>query len=258
MKLYITSCATLLVISSLETVESRLTSRKENTKDKLIKQVQEETKDEEVVPSLADEDVGFWGRVLQDDMSMMGPPEDLCADVTCDNPIEGCDPFDGICKPKDAAVPCIAIIDESDNFSDADIAAKWANFRELYPDRPFCLLQPLNSASSRLYIPPSFLSDSRTTFAQVSRDDLGGASEIQPSPSDWFGICGFGVYEGSDIDFIGKFLDTSGSMTLNTVRASNDLFDTNVSNAGLAIREVFNTREDWITPFVTTLVPGNV
>jgi len=73
---------------------------------------------------------------------------DLCANVTCENPIEGCDPFDGNCKPKDSAVPCIAIIDESDNFSDADIEAKWANFRDQYPDRPFCLLQPLYSSYS--------------------------------------------------------------------------------------------------------------
>jgi len=192
------------------------------------------------------------------DTGTVDPPfVDLCAGVSCENPvIEGCDPFDGICKPKDAAVPCIAIIDESDNFSDANIEAKWATFRTTYPDRPFCLLQPLDSALSRLYLPPSFLSDSRTTFAQVSRDDLGPASEIQPSPSDWFGICGFGVYEGSDIDFIGKFLDTSGSMNETTVQASNSMFDQKVSAASLTIEEVFNEDEDWITPFLTTLVPG--
>lgn len=205
--------------------------------------------------SLLAEDAEYWDRVLQKQMSVQ-VPVDRCANVTCENPIEGCDPFDGVCKPIDAVVPCIAIIDESDNFSDAIIEEKWISFREDYPDRPFCLLQPLNSASSTLYIPPSFLSDPRTTFAQVSRDDLGAASEIQPSPSDWFNICGFAVYQGSDIDFIGKFLDTSGSMTLTTVRASNDLFDQNVSNAGLTNQDVFNTGEDWITPFVTTLVPG--
>jgi hypothetical protein len=192
--------------------------------------------------------------VAVSDMNVTGPPEDLCANVTCDNPIDGCDPFDGICKPKDAAVPCIAIIDESSQ-SDSYIESQWAEFRTEYPDRPFCLLQPLNSASSRLYIPPSFLSDFRTTFAQVSRDNLGASSEIQPSPSDWFNICGFGVYEGSDIDFIGKFLDTSGSMSLSTVQASNDLFDENVNSTGLTIQEVFNGIEDWITPFLTTLVP---
>lgn len=29
------------------------------------------------------------------------PKQELCADVTCDNPAEVCDPVDGICKPGD-------------------------------------------------------------------------------------------------------------------------------------------------------------
>lgn len=244
MKLHSLFFVAILVLSSFDMVQARISSKRK---------AYAETNKEDESPSLFAEDSDYWGRVLQQDMSV---PVDRCADVTCENPIEGCDPFDGICKPIDAVVPCIAIIDESDNFSDDTIEALWTNFRQVYPDRPFCLLQPLNSASSRLYIPPSFLSDPRTTFAQVSRDNLGAASEIQPSPSNWFNICGFDIYQGSDIDFIGKFLDTSGSMTLTTVFASNDLFDQNVSNAGLTNRDVFNSREDWITPFVTTLVPG--
>jgi hypothetical protein len=244
MKLHSLFYASILVVSSFVMVQARTQSNNKVA----------ETNKEDVSPSLVAEDAEYWDRILQQDMSVQ-VPLDRCADITCENPIEGCDPFDGICKPIDAVVPCIAIIDES-SVSNATIEALWTNFRQVYPDRPFCLLQPLNSASSTLYIPPSFLSDPRTTFAQVSRDDAGAASEIQPSPSDWFNICGFAVYQGSDIDFIGKFLDTSGSMTLATVFASNDLFDQTVSNAGLTNRDVFNTREDWITPFVTTLVPG--
>ena len=185
-----------------------------------------------------------------------GPPDaDLCADVTCTNPVEGCDPFDGSCKQIDLIVPCIAIIDEADTASTTTIEARWNNFRASYPDRPFCLLQPLNSGSSFLHLPANFVNDPRTIFAQVSRDNLGSSSEIQPVPSDWFEICDFDLYQGTGVDFIGKFLDTSGSMSLSTVQASNTLFDSRVAAAGLEIREVFNSNEDWITPFLTALVP---
>ncbi len=179
---------------------------------------------------------------------------DRCANVTCTNPIEGCDPFDGECKLIDAVVPCIAVIDESDNFSDLVIEQKWENFRAQYPDRPFCLLRPLYDG--RLYLPPAFVNDTRTIFADVSRDDL-GTSSIIPGPSDWFSICGFSVYQGSDIEYIGNFIDTSGSMVLATVAESNALFLEKANNANLSIRQVDNTLEDWITPFITTLVPSS-
>ena len=179
-----------------------------------------------------------------------------CANVNCTNPIEGCDPLDGQCKPIDAAVPCIAIVDESSQ-PDNYISGLWDTFRAQYPDRPFCLLRPLSgSVSDRLYLPPSFINDPRTTYANVSRDGLGDQSVI-PGISDWFNICGLGIYQGSDIQYIGEFLDTSGSMRLSTVAASNDLFLANVRGANLQIREVFNGFEDWITPFLTTLVPSS-
>lgn len=204
----------------------------------------------------------FWSRFLEE-RSSMAPPAieppasvDRCANVTCTNPVEGCDPFDGQCKPIDAIVPCIAIIDES-SVSDFNVEQQWRNFRTQYPDRPFCLLRPLSKDYlDELYLPPAFVNDTRTTFADVSRDDLGDQSII-PGPSDWFTICGFGVYMGSDVEFIGKFLDTSGSMTRFTVADSENLFLEKVSNSNLVIREVFNGQEDWITPFLTTLVPSS-
>ncbi|KAG7351336.1 hypothetical protein IV203_010696 [Nitzschia inconspicua] len=181
-----------------------------------------------------------------------------CEDVDCTNPEERCDPLDGVCKLLDSIVPCIAIIDESDNFPDSHFDTQWATFRTDYPDRPFCLLRPTSSSTfDRLYLPPAFLNDTRVTFAEVSRDDLGANSPIQPVPTDWFSICGFGIYNGTTVEFIGMFLDTSGSMDQRTVSGSLALFEQNVAIAGLTIEPVFNTREDWITPFLTTLVPSN-
>ncbi|KAG7354438.1 hypothetical protein IV203_003794 [Nitzschia inconspicua] len=185
-------------------------------------------------------------------------PPRRCEDVDCTNLEERCDPLDGVCKLLDSIVPCIAIIDESDNFPDSHFDAQWTTFRADYPDRPFCLLRPIRDNSlDRLYLPPPFLNDTRVTYAEVSRDDLGTNSLIQPVPTDWFSICGFSIYNGTTVEFIGMFLDTSGSMTESTVSESLALFEENAADAGLTIEQVFNTREDWITPFLTTLVPSS-
>mmetsp|Transcript_21971 Transcript_21971/g.40974 ORF Transcript_21971/g.40974 Transcript_21971/m.40974 type:complete len:230 (-) Transcript_21971:240-929(-) len=208
---------------------------------------------------LVDEENVYWSRLLQETGFSL-PQVDLCADVTCENPIEGCDPFDGLCKTIDGVVPCIAIIDETDGFgTPAVVDEAWDTFRTRFPDRPFCLLRPVNNEYlsdpyGGFYLPPSFLNDPRVAFFNVSRDDEGMDSFV-PGPSDWFDLCGFSLYEGSDVAYIGKFLDVSGSMTLSTVAPSNDLFDASVANAGLEIREVFNSEENWIEPFLTTLVP---
>lgn len=186
-------------------------------------------------------------------------PLPRCEDVDCTNPEERCDPLDGVCKLLDSIVPCIAVIDESDNFPDSHFDTQWATFRTDYPDRPFCLLRPLDplSAQPRLYVPPAFLNDTRTIYANVSRDNEGVNSFVQPVPSDWFSLCGFGIYNESTIEFVGRFVDVSGSMTAVTVSESLALFDRNVASAGLTIRVVSNTQEDWITPFLTTLVPSS-
>lgn len=212
---------------------------------------------DEAMPGVANlaetiEDAEFWGRFLAEQSSM--PLEvDRCADVSCTNPMEGCDPFDGKCKLIDGIVPCVAIIDESSQ-SDSFIDARWAEFRDQFPFRPFCLLRPLDPLS-RLYLPPAFVNDTRTIFANVSRDDLGLESVVQ-GPSDWFTICELGVYEKSGIDFIGRFLDVSGSMDLQTVFESDAIFQEKVRNANINIKVVQNIDEDWITPFLTTLVPS--
>jgi len=92
----------------------------------------------------------------------------------------------------------------------------------------------------------------RTLRDSVNRDGGDTAQE-----SDWFSSCNLGLLSPANVDFIGFFLDTSGSMTEATVSASLTKFRADVMAAGLTISEVFNGEEDWITPFDTTLAPGS-
>lgn len=180
---------------------------------------------------------------------------DACDPITgCSNTAvvcpegEACDRVTGACVAIDDVRPCIAVIDESDNYSDADIDQFWQQFRTAYPLRPFCLLQPLNPSYSGLHLPvtPDFSSDPRVVFAIVNRDNGDPALA-----SDWFTACGYDTLV--NIDFIGLFVDNSGSMTIGTVQASLDLLDTTLTTAGLTYCSVYDGSENWITPFTTSL-----
>jgi hypothetical protein len=86
----------------------------------------------------------------------------------------------------------------------------------------------------------------RTIAKTVSRDNGNVASA-----SDWFTLC------ESSIGFVGLFIDTSGSMTLSTVTASYNKFVADLEREALAYAQVFNRAEDFIVPFLTTLVPSS-
>jgi hypothetical protein len=160
---------------------------------------------------------------------------------------ENCDPFDGKCKPSESLRPCIAVIDESD-MPNATVNSKWSSFRASFPDRPFCLLRPIKSYFLNLPTKPDFLSDPRTIYSNVTRDE--GDPLLT---SDWFTICGISVLNSTGVDFVGLFIDESGSMNISTVRASYEKFLGDLTAANLSHCTVTNRFEDWITPFSTTL-----
>ena len=169
--------------------------------------------------------------------------------VTCsDN--EACDTIDGLCKNIDSLRPCIAVIDESDSFTDDYMNANWLSFRTQFPTRPFCLLQPVDPDSDYLYFPtnPDFLMDPRVTFAVVHRDDGDVTYEM-----DWLQLCGYTDIASTGVDFISFFIDESGSMDRTTVAASLLKFTNELMVANLTYCLVFDTTEDWITPFNTVL-----
>ena len=79
---------------------------------------------------------------------------------------------------------------------------------------------------------------------------LGSDNGPDRTPSDWFDIVGI---ETGTITKLALFVDISGSMTLNTVRASYNKFIGTCTAAGITVREESNQNEDWIEPFTGIL-----
>ena len=173
-------------------------------------------------------------------------------DVIC---YEGftCDPTGGVCKINDQQIPCVAVIDEDDGFGYGSEQEKaWADFRNLYPNRPFCLLIP--NPESKIAMPDNFRNDDRAIWAGgVTRD--GGDPNMA---MNWFNMCGLNLYKDTDVKFVGLFIDDSGSMKEYQVAASRDLFVNKLKAEGIEVKKVVNSAENWIEPFMTTLVdePG--
>lgn len=172
--------------------------------------------------------------------------------VSC-SPGLSCDPMDGLCKSDDQLIPCVAVIDEDDNFYGRQ-TAKWNEFRTLYPNRPFCLLVP--NPEGDIGVPAEFLSDPNTMVQYDIVRDFGDVSQVE----DWVRLCGLDKYAGTNnkVGWVGLFIDDSGSMWEYEVAASRDLFYESLASAGIQVKKVVNGDENWIEPFLTTLVPEAV
>lgn len=144
---------------------------------------------------------------------------------------------------------CIAVIDEVSP-SAAQIQATYNEFRRKWPDRDLYLLWPKNTdrnAVDVLKIPQGWspaLGDYGPTV--VNRD--GGNTTKR---SDWYSLVGMDrLPDGAPIAL---FVDKSGSMTLNTVRASYDLFVQKCETRKFRLVTTFNGGENWIAPFIPKL-----
>ena len=146
--------------------------------------------------------------------------------------------------------PCIAVIDESDNFTDEQINALWKMFRATYPFRPFCLLIPDDPQFSSFFLPtdPSFVNDTRAVSAYVNQDD--GDPTLA---SNWLDECGFKNLATSGVGYVGLFVDESGSMNRYTVMASLMMLFQDLDAINVTYCTVVNGEENWITPFNTQL-----
>ena len=173
----------------------------------------------------------------------------------CD-PGQSCDPLDGDCKDYDDLVPCVPVIDEDSSFTyyppKKDQAELWDDFKAAYPSRPFCLLVIEEGADGTVKpLPLNFTSDPYVTYKfNVTRD--GGNAALA---ENWVDFCGLGSYTKANVQFIGMFIDNSGSMTVSDVQASTSLFLSNLSAKGIEVKPVNNAHENWIYPFMTELVP---
>ena len=135
----------------------------------------------------------------------------------------------------------VAVIDEDDAQGPTTMTAQWTSFRTDYPDRCFHLLEPYlsnysnrsnpNGIGSSIVIPTAFINElsAGTTFhSRVNRD--GGSTA---SRSDWWDLIGADVLPSGAK--IGLCIDNSGSMNVNTVTSSLNLFKQKAAAAGVTI-----------------------
>ena len=169
-----------------------------------------------------------------------------------------------------ARTQCISIIDESlgnqarNNYnsnpppapypqsvssSTQAIANDWTRFRDLYPDREFWLLQPGRSFPDLLR-PASYINDPLTNTFTVNRDNGSVANR-----SDWFAICN--LQNQPPGAYVAVWLDVSGSMVLNTVRASYDYFFERCDAAGInVVLTVSDAGERWSADHAVDFPPS--
>jgi hypothetical protein len=150
-----------------------------------------------------------------------------------------------------ATVTCITVIDEAENSVASSLVLNdWNNFRLVYPNRIFYVLDP--GGGSFGYIPPTFQNDSQAFGPIAVNRDNGNTANT----SNWFNICGLNNADPGSV--VSLAVDTSGSMTLATVQASYNQFITACANAQFVV--VVNTtfpNERWIPPH-NIAVPPNI
>jgi len=148
-------------------------------------------------------------------------------------------------------VQCISVIDESSPAA-STTRQDWLTFRNNYPNREFWLLQPAGSSwtKANLNVPAEFDADPYAHYALVNRDN-----NVAGNRSDWFAICNLGSLPAGSI--ISVAIDTSGSMTLNTVRASYDYFLQRCAAAGIEIvLDTTYSDERWVPPHNKDIPPS--
>ena len=132
----------------------------------------------------------------------------------------------------------VSVIDEDSSFYSPPANTVWNSFRGSYPDRCFHLLGP-GTPVSATSLKTGQLSYNGVSWAdevtagtafryQVNRD-----GETTDGRSDWWDLIGADVLpSGAKIALC---IDNSGSMTVNTVQASLDLFEQKAAAAGVTI-----------------------
>jgi hypothetical protein len=134
--------------------------------------------------------------------------------------------------------------------SAAQIQATYNEFRRKWPDRDLYLLWPKNGSGNAidvLKIPQGWSPTLGDYGPTVVARDGGNATKR----SDWYNLVGMDrLPDGAPVAL---FVDKSGSMTLNTVRASYDLFVQKCNTRRFRLVTTFNGGENWIAPFIPKL-----
>jgi hypothetical protein len=99
-----------------------------------------------------------------------------------------------------------------------------------------------------MQVPSAFLTDlNARVIYNVVRDN-----GVVGDAMDWYTMCGLSAYY---VDWVGLFIDNSGSMSESNVAASRDLLYSTLASNNISVQKVVNSNENWILPFMTTLVP---
>lgn len=138
---------------------------------------------------------------------------------------------------------CIAVINETSQ-SAATIQTSYDNLRLWYPNYKIYLLQPgTNYGPSALKIPAGW-SVTNGDYGPITVNIDNGNPALR---SDWYAICNLDqLPAGSKV---GIFLDNSGSLGTQDVKASYDYLLQRLAAKGMTQSTVVNTDENWITPF---------
>jgi hypothetical protein len=144
-------------------------------------------------------------------------------------------------------VMCISVMDENNNVT---TDKQWRAFQKAFPNRDFCLLQPVPSTFGDLYVPRKFRMINKLIYHQVNRP------YNDPSQADdWYNFCNLDKSKAKGLRKVILFVDHSGSMDPSVVKASLNLFvKTAIRNGFEIIETKYSTAEDYITPCATTNV----
>ena len=138
----------------------------------------------------------------------------------------------------DSGAVCISLIDETSK-SSSEIETSWNSFREIYPSRPFFLLQV--NDNDDLLEPDSFKLDQLAIGPIDVNEDKGNPDVV----SDWFSICNLSQYSaGTSISLV---IDNSGSMKESDISESLALFENQCAAAGFIIYKKSMSGENWVT-----------
>jgi len=149
-------------------------------------------------------------------------------------------------RKQNEQLTCISVIDENNG---RNVNILWGKLRDKFPDRPFCLLQPVPAGGDGgLSLPLDFYTEENENIhSEVTR-----RPEEETNPSDWYDICDMEASKARGITKVALFIDNSGSMITSHVQTSYDLFVEKLEERGFEIVVgVQNDKEDYITPCLT-------
>ena len=148
-----------------------------------------------------------------------------------------------------------------------DVNGAWGEFRTLWPNRKFFLIEPLftsrcpkctdltgtgldqsNRSTSNILLPTAFVTEAQAGVKAVYIQSAGGTNW-------WSRIGGSSLPSGAEVIL---WVDNSGSMTTATVQTEYNAFKAAAAAANITVTEVTNLtsgqggslkKEDWINPF---------